>query len=171
MTLPAGSEPPRDLRTTALALLSARPTHPAQVAVAAGLASAAVWASPSVISYQILLYVLARVIISAGRLAAEARGTPFEGLSFRTVYPSMAVGVWVAVMLLFEYRPDVLQGSMRRSMEALYHFDGPELGAGDLMPSPMWCGVAAFVVAWAYRSGGAAAVLDAFAVRPRPVRP
>jgi len=170
-TLPAGSEPPRDLRASALALLSARPTHPAQVALAAGVASALVWASPSVISYQILLYVLSRVVISAGRLASEVRGTPFEGMPFARVYPALAVGVWVAVMLLFEYRPDALQSSMRRSMEALYHFDGPELAAGDLMPSPMWCGVAAFVVAWAYKSGGARAVLDAFRVLPRPVRP
>lgn len=152
-------------------VFSARPSHPLQAAAAAAVASTLVWSRFSHINYQILLYVIARVVVSLGRLVAEKALPASAAPSFPAAYPYLAAAAWAAVMVLFEFRPDLLQGSMRRSMEGLYHFDAPDVTSADFLPSPMWCAVAAFTVAWAWRNGGRAALADAFRVLAGAARP
>jgi peroxisomal membrane protein 4 len=159
------------LEAVAKEVLSARPGHPMQAAIAGGLVAHFVWGRYSTINYQILLYVLSRVVISVGRLLSAKGVPPFSWFTFEDAYPTLSVAVWAAVMVLFEFEPNLLQGSMRRSMEMLYHQDGPEVSTNDFIPSPVWSGVAAFVLAWAWRRGGIAAVLEAFQIRASPARP
>lgn len=150
---------------------SARPGHPLQAAIAGAVVAHFVWGRYSTINYQILLYVLSRVVISTGRLLSARGIPPFSWFTFEQAYPTLAVAVWAAVMVLFEFEPTLLQASMRRSMEGLYHQDGPDITLSDFMPSPVWSAVAAFVLAWAWRNGGLTAVLEAFEIRASQARP
>mmetsp|Transcript_34957 Transcript_34957/g.104279 ORF Transcript_34957/g.104279 Transcript_34957/m.104279 type:complete len:130 (-) Transcript_34957:112-501(-) len=83
-----------------------------------------VWGRYSSVNYQIVLYLLSRIIIGAASLARERGVPPFcwEGLHFKRSYRLGAAAVWGVVMLLFEESPHVLHPSLKRSMDEIYRY-------------------------------------------------
>lgn len=82
----------------------------------------------SSVAQQIVVYVFARVVLGAAKLAAEKGfvggpdgvGSGVLGKRNENAWPVFAAGSWAAVMWLFRWHPEVLQGSLRGSMEYLY---------------------------------------------------
>jgi peroxisomal membrane protein 4 len=148
----------------ARSVMVSRPSHPLQALVAGGVASSLVWAKFSHVNYQILLYVLARTVLSAIRILSAQGVAPFSQITFQEGYPWMAIVVWALVMMFFEFFPDQVQSSMRRSMEALYHSDSSPASVEDVLPSPMFFAVAAFLFTWTWRRGGLSALSRLFQV-------
>ena len=87
--------------------------------IAGFVSGAAMFGSSTPITTQINMYVMSRVIFGLLRLAVK-KGVMVEWESGRG-YAVYAGLIWAAVMLLFETQPSVLQKSLARSMEYLYH--------------------------------------------------
>lgn len=95
--------------------------------IAGGIAGYLVWARAGYdgISYQIALYLAARVVIASLRIGARAelpllRAVPFKDAGYRL----LVTGVWAAVMAIFqhqEWRP-MLPSSLTAAMTYLYSF-------------------------------------------------
>ena len=81
----------------------------------------------SSVNQQIVIYVFARVVLAAARLAVRpGAGLPLisrEAASARIshyAWPAFASLAWACVMHLFRYHPDDLQPSLRGSMSYIY---------------------------------------------------
>ena len=121
--------------------------------IAGGIAGYLVWARAGYdgISYQIALYLAARVVIASLRIGARAelpllRSVPFKDAGYRL----LVTGVWAAVMAIFqhqEWRP-MLPSSLTAAMTYLYSFaDEPTsvsqtLASMDVFVAPL------LVAAW-----------------------
>lgn len=88
--------------------------------VAGGLGGYLVWGRYNGVNYQITLYVLSRVVISALRLCAKSGANPWNRVSFEDAYPYGSAVCWGAVMYLWEFHPELVQSSMKRSMDFIY---------------------------------------------------
>jgi len=96
------------------------PGHPERshhALVAGAIGGYLVWGRYSSVNYQIVLYLTSRVLASLCKRHIRLR-LP-ESVRQRG-YPLAAATVWALVMLLFEEDPDVLQPSLRSSMEEIY---------------------------------------------------
>lgn len=105
--------------------------------LAAALVGHFVWGRYSSVNFQIVMYLMSRVIIALCKVAAEKNVQPFASFEFDTVYPYLASGVWGTVMWLYEYKPEAMQASLFSSMDFLYHGSNTwKGGAEDFLPSP-----------------------------------
>lgn len=114
-----------------------KPARHWHAAVAGGVGGYLVWGRYSSVNFQIVMYLLSRVVISVARVLAAKGYAPFAQHKFQHVYPLLAAGVWASVMWLFENEPATLHPSLRRSMEFLYdescHWKD---GLVEFLPSP-----------------------------------
>lgn len=121
------------------------PTPPGWLAAIAGaVGGAAVWSRYTHLHYQILLYLLSRVLVAGFRAGAAHGVPPFAAVTFRQVYPFLAVAVWAAVMYLYEAEPSTLHPSLLTSMQEIYgRADAAAATTADLLPSPATAAVVA----------------------------
>eukprot|EP00978_Attheya_sp_CCMP212_P003300 scaffold6819_cov51-Attheya_sp.AAC.6 len=107
--------------------LVARPPGVAQnghhALIAGALGGYCIWGRYSSVNYQIVLYLTSRVAVGGIRLASQRGVKPFSNISFRQCYPILSATVWGLVMMLFEEHPEVLQPSLKSSMESIYRYD------------------------------------------------
>jgi len=97
-----------------------------------------VWGRYSGLNYQLLLYLISRIIVGCFKLAKQ-KGM-WRKLTFTKTYPWAAAGIWGAVMVMFEECPEILHPSLRRSMEEIYRYsvfglESPNK-SGTRWPSP-----------------------------------
>jgi peroxisomal membrane protein 4 len=79
-----------------------------------------VWRHYTALNYQILLYLLSRVLVGAVRAAAAADVKPFSLVTFKKVFPILSIAVWAAVMYLYECQAASLHPSLVSSMNEIY---------------------------------------------------
>lgn len=88
------------------------------------------------VNMQIVVYVFARVVLALAKLAVNSEvlgGVVLGGETGRdrvrgAAWPLFAAGSWGAVMWLFRWHPETLQGSLRGSM--VYLYDNAETWSG-----------------------------------------
>mmetsp|Transcript_25133 Transcript_25133/g.54187 ORF Transcript_25133/g.54187 Transcript_25133/m.54187 type:complete len:233 (+) Transcript_25133:112-810(+) len=100
------------------------PEKPYHSFLAGAVGGYIVWGRYSGVNYQLILYLVSRILVGCVKLARKKNIPPFswKGLTFTKTYPWAAAGVWGTVMMLFEEYPDVLHPSLRRSMDEIYRF-------------------------------------------------
>uniref|UniRef100_A0A8R1DGK0 Peroxisomal membrane protein 4 n=1 Tax=Caenorhabditis japonica TaxID=281687 RepID=A0A8R1DGK0_CAEJA len=86
--------------------------------VAAFLMGYYVFGTNNAVNMQINLYLLSRVVVGLVKLAASEQIISQPKFP---VFPWFAAAVWGIVLWLFEFHPEVLQGSLQKSMTYLYH--------------------------------------------------
>ncbi|KAK9465587.1 Tim17/Tim22/Tim23/Pmp24 family-domain-containing protein [Lipomyces arxii] len=75
----------------------------------------------SSVNQQIVLYVFSRVVLGLAKLSVKKKVLPgLKGDVGNRVWPVFAASCWGIVMYLFRTDPDVLQPSMKSSMDYLY---------------------------------------------------
>eukprot|EP00804_Cyclotella_cryptica_P017696 CCRYP_020686-RA/>CCRYP_020686-RA protein AED:0.35 eAED:0.35 QI:282/1/1/1/0/0/5/381/226 len=101
------------------------PAQPYHSFLAGAFGGYFVWGRYSGVNYQLLLYLVSRILVASIKLASEKGVWPFSSkrLMFPKVYPWAAAGIWGTVMMLFEEFPDVLHPSLKRSMDEIYRFN------------------------------------------------
>lgn len=76
------------------------------------------------VNMQIVMYVFARVMLGLAKMLNEGNSAVvperWRGTVQENAWPLFATGSWAAVMWLFRWRPEVVQGSLRQSMVYLY---------------------------------------------------
>ena len=105
------------------------PYHPYHSFIAGFIGGYTIWGRYSSVNYQIVLYLISRVLAGLLTLGVESQlmkgknstSSTQSWLTFQKGYPYIAASVWGLVMVLFESYPQVLQSSLRRSMEEIYH--------------------------------------------------
>ena len=102
------------------------PEQPHHAFLAGAVGGYIVWGRYSGVNYQLILYLMSRIIVGGVKLARQKGLPPFswKRLTFTKTYPWAAAGVWGAVMVMFEEYPEVLHPSLRRSMEEIYRYAG-----------------------------------------------
>eukprot|EP00977_Amphora_coffeiformis_P001085 scaffold223_cov145-Amphora_coffeaeformis.AAC.9 len=95
---------------------SGRPEQKFHALVAGALGGYVVWGSWSPISHQVLMYISIRVLAGLWKLLPV-----HDDAHWRTTHRLACTVAWAAVMYLWETYPDVLQSSMRKSMEEIYN--------------------------------------------------
>ncbi len=80
-----------------------------------------IWGNYNSVNFQIVMYLLSRIIIASVRLVASRGVRPFSLVTFDKAYPMLAAGTWAVVMWLFENHPKTLHPSLAGSMDFLYH--------------------------------------------------
>lgn len=133
-------------------------------ALAGGLGGYLVWAKYSHLNYQIVLYLLSRVIVACAKLIAKQGVQPFAAIPFERAYPYMATIVWALVMYLYEVHPGTLHPSLLTSMHEIYReADRAVATAIDYFPTP------ATVAAFAQLAMSASTWSDVVALFALPV--
>ena len=114
--------------------------------LAAGLVGHFVWGRYSSVNFQIVLYLLSRIVIALPRVAAKLDWPYFKEYDFDTVYPYLASGVWGVVLWLYEFHPECIQPSLFGSMKFLYEDSNHwKEGMTDFFPSPATAAVFIYV--------------------------
>ena len=104
------------------------PYHTHHAFLAGLLGGYTIWGrNYSSIHYQILLYLIPRVLIGTLKLLKEEYLPKNmlilqDATSFTNAYPIISSLVWAIVMTLFEKFPHTLQSSLRNSMYEIYRF-------------------------------------------------
>ena len=84
------------------------------------------------VNMQIVMYVFARVMLGLAKMGNEGGSAVVPKQWRETVetnaWPIFAAGSWAAVMWMFRWRPEVVQGSLRTSM--VYLYDNAETWTG-----------------------------------------
>jgi len=120
------------------------PGHPAKqwhALVAGGMGGWIVWSHYNAVNYQIVLYLISRIVVALVRVLARKRVLPFSNFSFKPTYPWLAAGTWAVVMWLFEFHAETLHGSLADSMRYLYH-DSNTLSTALKDFAPSWPSIA-----------------------------
>ena len=101
------------------------PEKTLHAAIAGAIGGYCIWGNYTSVNYQIVLYLTSRIIVGLSTLAREKNIPPFcwKGMTKKNVYPFKAAFVWSVVMVLFEYCPNVLHPSLKRSMDEIYRYD------------------------------------------------
>ncbi|KAG7402194.1 Peroxisomal membrane protein 4 [Phytophthora boehmeriae] len=114
-----------------------RPGAHWHAAVAGGIGGYLVGGCYSSVNFQIIMYLMSRVLISSVRVLAAKGYRPFMGHHFKHVYPLLSCVVWASVMWLYENEPASLQPSLHKSMKFLYDESCRwKNGLVDFLPSP-----------------------------------
>ena len=100
------------------------PARPWHAAAAGALAATVAWSRYSHLSYQLVLYLLSRLLIGAVRHAAKRGVAPFTTYRFEDVFPALAVTTWALTMYLFETDAASLHPSLAQSMREIYRCAG-----------------------------------------------
>lgn len=96
------------------------PAHPWHAALAGAIGAHLVWSRYSSVNYQIVMYLLSRVLIALVRALAKRGVYPFAAVTFKQVYPVLAVLTWATVMYIYETDASVLHPSLAASMHDIY---------------------------------------------------
>jgi len=104
-------------------------------AAAGAVAGWLVWRGNTGLNLQILLYLLSRVLVAAVRSAAASGVAPLSWTTFPAVFPLLAVGVWSAVMALYEADPASLHPSLLASMQEIYAAADTQAAAEVALPA------------------------------------
>ncbi|EEY66272.1 uncharacterized protein PITG_03829 [Phytophthora infestans T30-4] len=116
-------------------------------AVAGGIGGYLVWGRYSSVNFQIVMYLMSRVLISLVRMLAAKGYQPFAQHRFKHVYPLLATVVWASVMWLYENEPHSLHPSLLKSMQFLYDESCRwKDGLVEFLPSPVTTAV--FLLTW-----------------------
>ena len=109
------------------------PEQPYHSFLAGAVGGYFIWGRYSGVNYQLILYLVSRILVGCIKLASQKGIPPFswKNLTFQKTYPWAAAGIWGTVMMLFEEYPDVLHPSLRRSMDEIYRF--ASFGSGNLV--------------------------------------
>lgn len=101
------------------------PEKTIHAAIAGAIGGYCIWGNYTSVNYQIVLYLTSRILVGLSTLASENNIPPFcwKGMTKKNVYPFKAAFVWSVVMVLFEYCPNVLHSSLKRSMDEIYRCD------------------------------------------------
>ncbi|KAI9906429.1 hypothetical protein PsorP6_003141 [Peronosclerospora sorghi] len=114
-----------------------KPGAPWHAAVAGGVGGYLVWGRYSGLNFQIVMYLMSRVLISVVRVLAAKGIQPFAQYRFNQVYPFLGILSWASVMWLYENEPTTLHPSLLKSMQFLYHDSCQwKRGIVDFLPSP-----------------------------------
>ena len=92
-----------------------RPEHPLHALIAGAVGGYFVWGKWSALSHQVLMYVSIRVMTGIWKLLPIHKDEHWQ-----TTHRLAATVVWALVMYLWESSPEVLQSSMRKSMDEIY---------------------------------------------------
>jgi len=100
------------------------PEQPHHAFLAGAVGGYIVWGRYSGVNYQLILYLISRIIVGCLKLASQKGIPPFswKQLTFTKTYPWAAAGIWGTVMVMFEEYPESLHPSLRRSMEEIYRY-------------------------------------------------
>jgi len=121
--------------------------------VAGACAAALVWRHNTHLNYQLMLYLLSRVVVASVRLLAKSGVAPFASFTAAGTYPYLSVGVWAAVMALYEADSSVLHPSLASSMHDIYRAADAATGsAWDYAPTPATLVVVAHMAHTAWRA-------------------
>jgi peroxisomal membrane protein 4 len=88
--------------------------------IAGAIGARLVWAPYSNLNFQIVLYLISRVLVGVCKTLARRGVQPFSSVTFPQAYPVLAVATWAAVMYLFEADPGALHPSLVSSMNEIY---------------------------------------------------
>ena len=119
--LPIHTTVPPDTRnndTTVTKRRITKPGRPAQnihALVAGAVGGCLIWGEWSAISHQVLMYISIRVLTGLWKLLPV-----HDEAHWRTDHRIVSTIAWAAVMYLWETYPEVLQSSMRKSMDEIY---------------------------------------------------
>lgn len=105
-----------------------------------------IWGNYNTVNFQIVLYLLSRVVVALVRLLAKKGVLPFRNFSFKPTYPWLASATWAVVMWLFEFHSDTLHGSLVASMKYLYHDSNSWASPRDFAPSAPALAMAAAIL-------------------------
>lgn len=102
------------------------PEQPHHAFLAGAIGGYIVWGRYSSLNYQLVLYLVSRILVGCFKLAKQRGIPPFSWrkLTFTKTYPWAAAGIWGTVMVMFEECPEILHPSLRRSMEEIYRYAG-----------------------------------------------
>lgn len=92
------------------------PEHPLHSFLAGSVGGYIIWGRYSSVNYQILLYLVSRVLVGLWKRSKIRLPDALDRQSFRLG----SALVWGLVMYLFEDSPEVLHPSLKRSMEEIY---------------------------------------------------
>lgn len=124
-----------------------KPSTHWHAAVAGGIGGYLIWGRYSNVNFQIVMYLMSRVLVSVVKVLAAKGYNPFAQYQFKQVYPLFATIVWASVMWLYENQGATLHPSLRKSMEYLYDESCRwENGLADFLPSP--ASAAVFLLFW-----------------------
>lgn len=137
-------------RTMLLSLRFAPPGHPELVYhsfIAGAIGGYFIWGRYSAVNQQIVLYLASRVLMGLWNRAMIGRSKPRleegsvalaedtklmrQSAQSSKSYPIMAAIIWGVVMALWEENPDVLQLSLKKSMDEIYRHDSFRPGRQD----------------------------------------
>ena len=101
------------------------PERAHHAALAGAFGGYLVWGKYTAINNQILFYLTSRLISGMACLARENGIQPFSwnSMESRKIYPFKAAVIWAIIMVLYEAHPDVLQSSLKKSMDEIYRRD------------------------------------------------
>lgn len=116
--------------------------------LAGGAGGWVVWAHYGSVNFQIVLYLVSRVLLALVRLAAQRRLLgPLSDVAFPQAYPWLATGTWALVLWLYEHHGELLHPSLYASMVTLYRNADRTESWRDLVPSPAAAAVLAYMLA------------------------
>lgn len=128
----------QELRDGPVKTIVGKPAAHWHAAVAGGVGGYLVWGKYSGVNYQIVMYLLSRVLISIVKVLAARGYKPFADHTFPKVYPALATVVWATVMWLYENERASLHPSLSKSMDFLYDESCKWAnGVADFLPSPV----------------------------------
>lgn len=126
----------QELREGPAKAIVGKPAAHWHAAVAGGVGGYLVWGKYSSVNYQIVMYLLSRIIISVVKVLAARGYKPFTDHKFNSVYPALATVVWASVMWLYENERSTLHPSLSKSMDFLYDESCKWTnGVADFLPS------------------------------------
>lgn len=106
-------------------------------AVAGAIGATVVWRGYSSVNMQILMYLLGRTLVGAGRALAKEGVWPLTEYTFKEHgFPLLSVATWAAIMYLHHGHKPALQGSLSSSMDFLYNDSETWSSWRDFLPSP-----------------------------------
>ena len=101
--------------STDIASLPGRPAQPYHALIAGAVGGYLIWGRWSTLSHQVLMYVSIRVLAALWKLLPV-----HDAENWRRTHRLAATVAWAAVLYVWETHPDVLQGSLRKSMDEIY---------------------------------------------------
>lgn len=92
-----------------------RPAQNIHALMAGAVGGYLIWGQWSAVSHQVLMYISIRVLSALWKLLPM-----YDPATWRTDHRFVSTMAWAAVMYLWETHPELLQSSMRKSMDEIY---------------------------------------------------
>jgi peroxisomal membrane protein 4 len=115
-----------------------RPLKPIHSAIAGSIGGYFVWGHFEQVNYQVIQYLLPRLLISYSQILARKGVWPFKAFSFEDgggssssdgaggkwykpgAYRILSMAVWAGVMYLYEHDSETMPGGLQASMDEIY---------------------------------------------------